>query len=170
MTPLSESRLTPHTQYVKSIETHGSEPLSLESLTGFFEYLYDVATPTGSGWFIIANLYGGGDSVITSFPPSTDPSSTSSYAGRDAGYVWQLYGQTATTLPPFIDDIVGFIAGMVDAFGAEVADLPAYPAYADTEFDQAASQERYWGAGAERLRGIKAVLDPKGIVYNPQGF
>lgn len=108
--------------------------------------------------------------MITSFPPSTDPSSTSAYAGRDAGYVWQLYAQTNTLLPPFDEDIIGFVAGMVDAFGPEVADLPAYPAYADTEFDRDEAQARYWGEGAARLRDIKAAVDPKGIVYNPQGF
>lgn len=108
--------------------------------------------------------------MITSPPPSTDPSSTSSYAGRDAGYVWQIYGQSANTLPPFNEEIIGFLAGMVDAFGDEVANLPAYPAYADTEYDRDEAQDRYWGAGAARLREIKSAVDPKGIIYNPQGF
>lgn len=116
------------------------------------------------------NLYGGCDSVITSFPPSTDPSSTSSYAGRDAGYVWQLYSNTKDMLPPFDQAIIGFVAGMVDALGPEASDLPAYAPYADTTYSQQEAQDRYWGAGAPRLRSIKAVIDPKGTVFNPQGF
>lgn len=54
--------------------------------------------------------------------------------------------------------------------GAEVANLPAYAPYADTELSQTEAQTRYWGAGVPRLKSIKAAVDPKGILYNPQGF
>lgn len=119
---------------------------------------------------IISNLYGGPGSIITSFPPSTDPSSTSSYAHRDTGYVWQLYAYTANSMPPFDNDIISFVKGMVDSLGPEASNLPAYAPYADTALSQAEAQVRYWGAGVPRLKKIKAQVDPKGILYNPQGF
>lgn len=59
---------------------------------------------------------------------------------------------------------------MVDALGQEAADLPAYAPYADTSYSQTEAQERYWGAGAPRLREIKSVVDQGGVLYNPQGF
>lgn len=72
--------------------------------------------------------------------------------------------------PPFDEGIIGFVAGMVAALGDEASELPAYAPYADTTFTQQEAQDRYWGAGAPRLRDIKAAIDPKGTVYNPQGF
>lgn len=72
--------------------------------------------------------------------------------------------------PPFEAGIINYISGMVDALGEEGANLPGYAPYPDTEFSKEEAQERYWGAGAPRLRAIKAVVDPKGTVYNPQGF
>lgn len=116
------------------------------------------------------NLYGGPGSIITSFPASTDPASTSSYAGRDAGFVWQLYGNTPDSTPPFNVAIINYITGIVASLGEEVARLPAYAPYADTTYSKAEAQERYWGAGAPRLRAIKAAVDQKGTLYNPQGF
>ncbi|KAL0630899.1 hypothetical protein Q9L58_010247 [Maublancomyces gigas] len=157
------------TFYVKSLDTHQCTPLSYAALESLFTYLYTTTPPSNSEWFIIANLYGGSDSVITSFPPSTDPASTSSYAGRDTGYVWQLYGYTEDSLPPFNVDIISFVKGMVDALGDE-GDLPAYAPYADTELTQEEAQVRYWGGGVDRLKAIKAAVDPTGILYNPQGF
>lgn len=58
---------------------------------------------------------------------------------------------------------------MVDALGDE-GDLPAYAPYADTELTQEEAQVKYWGAGVDRLKAIKATVDPAGILYNPQGF
>ncbi|KAL0632705.1 hypothetical protein Q9L58_008398 [Maublancomyces gigas] len=155
--------------YVKSLDTHQAAPLSLAALKTLFTYL-TTAPPSGSAWFIIANLYGGPGSKITSFPPSTDPASTSSYAGRDSGYVWQLYGYVTNTQAPYIPAITGFVKGMVDSLGSEAAGLPAYAPYADTALSQAEAQTRYWGGGVARLKTIKTQVDPKGILYNPQGF
>lgn len=58
---------------------------------------------------------------------------------------------------------------MVDALGPE-GDLPAYAPYPDTELTQEEAQVKYWGAGVDRLKEIKAEVDPKGILLNPQGF
>lgn len=107
--------------------------------------------------------------MINSFPPSTDPSSTSSYLGRDSGYVWQLYGYSANP-PAFNQAIIPYVKGMVTSLGAEAANLPAYAPYADTELSQSDAQTRYWGAGVPRLKSIKLAFDPKGILLNPQGF
>lgn len=178
LSPSSLPSLSPHLhtqantqqQYVKSIETHQHTPLSRNAMLSFFVYVANAPVPAGSDWFIIINLYGGGDSVITSFPPSTDPSSTSSYAGRDTAYVWQLYGNMANLSPPFNGAIITYISGMVSALGSEAAGLPGYAPYPDTEFTREEAQARYWGDGAPRLRAIKADVDPKGTVYSPQGF
>jgi FAD/FMN-containing dehydrogenase len=158
------------TFYVKSIDTDQSTSLPLAAYTGLFNYLYSTTAPNNSQWFIIVNLYGGTGSIITSFPPSTDPSSTSSYAGRNSGYVWQIYGYTSNSQPPFPNSIITFITGIVNSMGSSVANLPAYPAYADTQLTQSQAQTRYWGASVPRLKTIKAAWDPKGILYNPQGF
>lgn len=81
-----------------------------------------------------------------------------------------MYGYTANSQPPFDPKIITFITGIVNSLGPEAANLPAYAPYADTELTQAQAQVRYWGAGVPRLKSIKAQVDPKGILYNPQGF
>jgi FAD/FMN-containing dehydrogenase len=135
-----------------------------------FDYLYNTSPPGGVEWMVIANLYGGPGSIINSFPPSTDPNSTSSYGDRDSGYVWQFYAYTGNSQPPFNPGIITFVQNMVEALGAEAKDLPAYAPYADPELSQAEAQIRYWGEGVARLKAIKSQVDPKGILYNPQGF
>lgn len=59
---------------------------------------------------------------------------------------------------------------MVAALGPEAKSLPAYAPYADPELSRADAQTRYWGAGVPRLKAIKQAVDPKGTLYNPQGF
>jgi len=159
----SLARLTDGRQYAKSLVTKERAPLSLPALTALFEHLYAVSptVPGGSSWLVIANLYGGPGSAINAVAAGT-----SSYAHRDAGYVIQFYvGAT-----PFDEAIVALTKGMVDALGAEAADLPAYAPYADPELDRTQAQTRYWGGGVARLRAIKARVDPRGVLYNPQGF
>ncbi|KAF8537005.1 hypothetical protein BDD12DRAFT_746446 [Trichophaea hybrida] len=158
------------TFYAKSVVTHESAPLSPKALKGLFNYLYTTTPPGGAQWFIISNLEGGPGSVIDSFPPNTDPHSTSSYAHRDTGYVLQLYGFTANSKPPFNSGIINFVKGMVDSMGPEAANLPAYAPYADPELSVADAHVRYWGGGVRRLMKIKKEVDPKGVLYNPQGF
>lgn len=158
------------TFYAKSIDTKESATLSITALQGLFKYLFTTTPPGGAQWFILANLYGGPGSVINSFPPSTDPSSTSCYANRDGGYVWQFYAFTGNSQPPFNPAIITFVENMVGSLGAEAAGLPAYAPYADPQFTQTEAQVRYWGAGVPRLKAIKSQVDPKGILYNPQGF
>lgn len=84
--------------------------------------------------------------------------------------MWQIYGYAANSLPPFNDNVIPFIKGIVDALGAEGANLPAYAPYADTGFSREEAQVRYWGAGVPRLMAVKAAYDPMGILFNPQGF
>jgi hypothetical protein len=144
--------------------------LSLTALNSMFTYLYTNPAPPNTWWMIISNLYGGPGSVINSFPPSTDPASTSSYADRDSGYVLQFYGSTASTQPPFNNQIMTYVKSMVGALGDEVKNLPAYAPYNDPELTRAEAQQKYWGAGVPRLKAIKSQVDPKGILYNPQGF
>ncbi|CCX30517.1 hypothetical protein FPQ18DRAFT_312236 [Pyronema domesticum] len=158
------------TFYAKSITTKESAPLSLTALNSMFAYLYTNPAPPNTWWMIISNLYGGPGSVINSFPPSTDPASTSSYADRDSGYVLQFYGSTASTRPPFNNQIMTYVKSMVGSLGDEVKNLPAYAPYNDPELTRAEAQQKYWGAGVPRLKAIKSQVDPKGILYNPQGF
>ncbi|KAI5818346.1 hypothetical protein BZA77DRAFT_277506 [Pyronema omphalodes] len=158
------------TFYAKSIITKESTPLSLTALNSMFNYLYTHPAPPNTWWMIISNLYGGLGSVINSYPPSTDSASTSSYANRDSGYVLQFYGSTASTQPPFNNQIMTFVKSIVRALGEEAENLSAYAPYSDPELTQAEAQQRYWGASVPRLKTIKSQVDPKGILYNPQGF
>ncbi|KAI5789793.1 hypothetical protein FPQ18DRAFT_339187 [Pyronema domesticum] len=128
------------TFYAKSISTKESAPLSLTALNSMFTYLY------------------------------TNPAPPNTYADRDSGYVLQFYGSTASTQPPFNNQIMTYVKSMVGALGEEVENLPAYAPYSDPELTRAEVQLKYWGAGVPRLKAIKSQVDPKGILYNPQGF
>ena len=152
--------------------TKEATPLSLAAFQGLAAYLLDTnKLPQNVDWFIISNLYGGPGSIINSFPPSTSPSSTSSYAHRDSGYVWQFYANTALDIPAPSGSIVGYLKAMVASLGPEAANLPAYAPYADPELgvgDDA--HNRYWGAAVPRLKTIQKAFDPKDILYSPQGI
>lgn len=160
--------LTP-LQYAKSVVTDESAPLSRQAISGYFNYLFKPA-PSGITYFVIVNLYGGTGSAINALPPPTDPKSTSSYAHRRSGYVWQLYASTAAPPPPPGPGLITFVEGMVDSLGPEAKNLAAYAPYADPQLSRADAQTRYWGASVPRLKALKKAFDPKGILYNPQGF
>ena len=100
---------SPHdTFYATSTFVSAAEPMTANASDALFEYVYGQGTNTGVQWFTIFDLYGGGDSAVSS--RDTD---YSAFDARDALYSIQYYG----TIPPSVSDADGiaFVQGMKKA-------------------------------------------------------
>lgn len=150
------------TFYAKSIVTKASTPLSLAALQGLSTYLTYTTPPSGSGWMVIWDLYGGPGSAF-----SAKAQSSSSFPHRDAGYVGQFY---AWNYNGWVPQTINHVKGMVDALGSEVSGLGAYAPYTDPELGTEA-KTRYWGAaGVTRLQALRQTWDATDLWLSPQGF
>ncbi|KAI5792006.1 hypothetical protein EDC01DRAFT_706804 [Geopyxis carbonaria] len=154
------------TFYAKSLVTAEARPLSLAALQRLTAYLYGTAAPGGVSYMVIFNLYGGPGSRINE--PAAGSAAAGAYAHRDGGYVVQCYADVLSG--GWRDAVVGYVNGMVGSMGAEASALPAYAPYADPQLAREEAQRRYWGDGVARIAAVKRQYDPKGVVYNPQGF
>ena len=102
-------------------------------------------------------VYGGAISSI--------PADATAFAHRDAFLVYQFYANTANQLPPFPDDGVSFVNGMLTAL--EPQPRAAYPNYIDPILSSNDWQSLYFGSNIDRLKKIKEDIDP-GNVFNFQ--
>ena len=156
--------------YAKSLVLPEDGPFTLESLKSFFQYIIDkgIANKPAS-WFSIINLYGGPGSVI-----NTVPATASSYSDRTALWVIQNYGFLPTNVLPFPDNTVDpFVAGLNDAItrAQPGTKFTGYLNYVDYKLTAAEAHEQYYGKETyKKLLGIKKVVDPKRVFWNPQAI
>ncbi|KAL7267896.1 hypothetical protein RUND412_009501, partial [Rhizina undulata] len=158
------------TFFVKSLVTPESQPLTKDALVNFFNYLQTHGENYTNDWFIIVNLYGGGDSLINVPPPSTSPNSTSSFAHRDSLFVFQFYANTPTHEPPFDYNMEPFLGEMVKSLidkmpGAEFA---GYANYVDPTLKVDTAHKLYYMGGYEKLKAIKEEVDKDMVFWFPQ--
>ena len=95
--------------YATSTFVSEEEPMSQSASDALFEYFYGPGTNTAVEWFAIFDLYGGGDSAVTSVGPDHN-----AFNGRDALYSIQYYGTIPNNTVSDADGIA-FIQGMKEA-------------------------------------------------------
>ena len=160
--------------FAKSVVTNASDPLSVSTMTNYFQYIIDngVNNKLGNGnsWFTIMNLYGGPDSQINAVPADS-----SAYSDRSALWVVQHYARTSNTGSQFPQGEVDFLNGLnnalenVQANGNGNATLRAYQNYVDPTLSASQAHSQYYGdATYQRLLGIKNQVDPAKVLMNPQ--
>ena len=161
--------------YAKSVVTPASSPLTLQSMTSYFQYMISHGLPStlgqGNSWFSIMNLYGGPDSQIN--VPSPD---SSAYSDRSALWVIQHYARTSNTGSPFPGTELAFLDGLNAALEDDQsaknggnATFSAYQNYVDPTLSASDAHELYYGQETYgRLVGIKRAYDPAGVLWNPQ--
>ncbi|KAM0183970.1 hypothetical protein ACHAPF_000415 [Botrytis cinerea] len=155
------------TFYAKSVVTRNAEPLTSTQLTSYFTYILNQGRSAPSPWYTIIDLYGGADSQIN--VPSSD---SSAYSDRDAHWVFQNYGFTSNSLPPYDDAITPFVDSLNSALSAGASsDFGAYLNYVDPELSATdAAMLGYGQTTYDKLLAIKQTVDPNEVFWNPQSI
>lgn len=164
--PLGSAYDEHDTFYAKSLVTKQDEPLSPAAIKSYWQYIIDTQ---GQGpWFSIINLYGGPGSAINAVPADA-----SAYSDRSSLWVFQNYGYTENHLPPFPDSITTLIDGMNDAITKVQTDgdFGGYINYVDPDLTATEAAQQYYGVETyDKLVGIKVVVDPQVVFWNPQAI
>ncbi|TGO58390.1 hypothetical protein BOTNAR_0182g00280 [Botryotinia narcissicola] len=155
------------TFYAKSVVTKNAEPLTSAQLTSYFTYILNQGRSAPSPWYTIIDLYGGADSQIN--VPSSD---SSAYSDRDAHWVFQNYGFTSNSLPPYDDAITPFVDSLNSALSAGASsDFGVYLNYVDPELSaNDAAMLGYGQTAYNKLLAIKRTIDPNEVFWNPQSI
>ncbi|KAK6333960.1 hypothetical protein TWF696_002471 [Orbilia brochopaga] len=155
------------TFFAKSLVTSQSSPLTLESMKSFFNYAATKgpdAANQGLPWFVIINLYGGGDSAIT----NSALLDQSSYGHRDTLWNFQLYATINSLTPTSNSSAVDFVNGF-DQSVRRTGD-GAYVNYADPTLSRDESHTLYYGGQYTKLTEMKKKWDPKQVFWYPQSI
>ena len=164
--PLGSAYTYHDTFYAKSVVTREAQPLTSASMSSFFTYM--ISNRGQGPFFSIVDLYGGPGSAIN--VPSSD---SSAYSDRDALWVFQNYGRTSNSEPPFDPAIIGLIDGLNDAITDPQpgGDFTAYLNYVDPDLNATTAAELYYGKETyDKLLGIKMDVDPSALFWNPQSI
>ncbi|KAE9373757.1 Glucooligosaccharide oxidase [Stipitochalara longipes BDJ] len=164
--PLGSAYTYHDTFYAKSVVTREAQPLTTASMSSFFTYM--ISNRGKGPFFSIVDLYGGPGSQI-----NVPPSDSSAYSDRDALWVFQNYGRTANSQPPFDPALTGLIDGLNDAITNPQpdGDFTAYLNYVDPDLSATTAAQLYYGTETyDKLVGIKTNVDPNFLFWNPQAI
>jgi len=149
------------TFFTKSIVT--TQVDSNESIASWINYLANNGSHSDTQWFAQVDLYGGGQSAI-----SAVPANATAFAHRDAFLVYQLYASAPGLVPPYPEDGIAFVDGMVSTLVPDPTG--AYPNYIDPTLTQSEWRQLYFGAHVKRLEQIKREVDPGNVFRFEEGF
>ncbi|KAL9604123.1 MAG: hypothetical protein Q9219_000711 [cf. Caloplaca sp. 3 TL-2023] len=152
--------------FAKSVVVPQSGPLTQATWTAYFDYMIKNGVNAANPWFSIINLYGGPDSQI-----NAKASSFSAYSDRSALWVIQHYGYTGNTGAPFPGGILTFVNGLNTAITSAQpgTTFPGYSNYVDPSLTPQQAHAAYFDAETyAKLLGIKGVVDPGKVFWNPQ--
>ncbi|KAJ6469253.1 glucooligosaccharide oxidase [Mycena sanguinolenta] len=156
---------SPNTFYTKSLMTPSGAPMSQAAITAFVTYMANQGFTSDTDWFVEVELYGGTNSAI-----NTVPLDSTAFAKRDTLFTIQFYASSSNSYPPYPKDGFSFLDGMVASI---VNNSPsnwnygAYLNYIDDRLTNAANL--YYGSHYQRLKSLKAALDPKDTFRFPVG-
>ncbi|KAE8440923.1 hypothetical protein EG329_006320 [Mollisiaceae sp. DMI_Dod_QoI] len=164
--PLGHLYTKHDTFYAKSVVSREDEPLTHASLLSYWTYM--IANQGKGPFFSIINLYGGPGSAINAVSPDE-----SAYSDRTSLWVFQNYGYTANSLPPWDPAITPLIDGLNDAITNPQpdGDFTAYLNYVDPDLAPATAHQEYYGASTyDKLLALKTQYDPALVFWNPQAI
>ncbi|KAJ7646906.1 glucooligosaccharide oxidase [Roridomyces roridus] len=149
---------THDTFYAKSLVVPASSPLTPSALSAFATHAFFAPIPSSLSWFVQFELWGGGNSAISSLPADA-----TAYPHRSHLWTIQFYARSTTTSWPKTGE--GYVNGMVSAItndaGMAGTVFGAYANYLDPELS--GWQEMYYAGNYARLEQMRMGVDPKGV-------
>ncbi|PLN80611.1 FAD-binding domain-containing protein [Aspergillus taichungensis] len=144
--------------YSKSRSFTEKSLMSPEDIDRLFEFVDNTDKGTAL-WFAIFDFQGGAINDV--------PQNATAFAHRDTliwlqSYAINLLGEVKQETFDFLDrfnDVT--VAG-----NAASVPYEAYPGYVDARLEQ--PQQAYWGSNLDRLKKIKAAIDPDNVFRHPQ--
>ncbi|KAJ7121243.1 glucooligosaccharide oxidase [Mycena crocata] len=146
------------TFFAKSLVVPALSPLTDAALSALATYF--AKTKTSLSWFVQFELWGGGDSTISSIPIDG-----TAYPHRKHHWNIQFYASSTTTWPA---QGTSFLNGMVDAITNTMkgTTFGAYANYLDPEL--AGWRSKYYAGNYARLATIQKQFDPHGVFKKAQ--
>ena len=138
-------------------------------MSSYFSYIATNGPHHPALWFSELNLLGGPGSLINK-PPAA--AANAAYSERGALWVVQHYSETPTASSGGAKVAIDFITGLNSAMENAMPGTAfgGYLNYVDPELSAAQAHGLYYSERAyDRLVGIKKVVDPDDLFYNPQG-
>ncbi|KAG7090180.1 hypothetical protein E1B28_011787 [Marasmius oreades] len=152
------------TFYAKSLMTpEDGQLLTEDAFNGLLKYLAEEGYDSDTFWHVEMELYGGRNSAINAVPLDA-----TAFGHRNTLFTFQPYASTGDLLPPFDNDIFGFVDGMVSSITDRMPNDWAWGGYAnyiDSRLDD--WQHRYYGQHYERLQALKKSVDPANTFHFP---
>ncbi|KAJ7693419.1 FAD-binding domain-containing protein [Mycena rosella] len=162
----------PSTTYVQQrswvaalTEVNGGSPLSTlgkPDVVPLAQYFANAQIPNTMSWFIQFELWGGGDSVISSLPANA-----TAYPHRAHLWTIQFYARSTTSWPAQGTD---FVNSMVSAItnSMQGTTFGAYANYLDPEL--IGWRNKYYAENYGRLASLQKMYDPRGVFMKAQNI
>ncbi|KAJ6489555.1 glucooligosaccharide oxidase [Mycena vitilis] len=162
--PLS-TKGTPDTHdtfFAKSLVVPTASPLTDAALSALGTYFAETQVPNTLSWFIQFELWGGGNSVISSLP-----SDETAYPHRAHLWTIQFYARSTTVWP---EQGTAFVNGMVSAItnSMDGTTFGAYANYLDPVLE--GWQHKYYAGNYARLAALQTKFDPHGVFMKAQNI
>jgi len=158
---LTTLRIQVETFYSKSLVTTELPAAAIQEAA---DYWISKARSNSRDWFLILDMYGGENSAITRVP-----NNATSYPYRgDYLFLYQFYDRVWTGSYPsngfsFLD---GWVKSITDRLTVDQWGM--YINYADPTMSRKDAQDVYFRTSLDRLKQIKAQVDPTELFYYPQ--
>ncbi|KAJ6509417.1 glucooligosaccharide oxidase [Mycena vitilis] len=150
------------TFYAKSLVVSMESPLTSDSLVALAKYFTTTSVPDTFSWFIQFELWGGGDSYISSVS-----STETAYPHRNHHLTCQFFGRTTG---PWSSQGTAFVDGLANSVTDSMKEtrFGGYANYLDPEL--AGWREKYYAGNYARLAKIRNGVDPSQVFMKPQNI
>ncbi|KAJ6631164.1 FAD-binding domain-containing protein [Mycena sp. CBHHK59/15] len=150
------------TFFAKSLVIPTSAPLTSDAFSALAKYFTTTPLPDSLSWFIQFELWGGGDSAISSVPAAA-----TAFPHRAHHITTQFYVRSTGS---WSTQGTAFGNGLVSAITSAMEGRPfgAYANYIDPELS--GWREKYYAGNYERLAAIQAEVDPSGVFMKAQNI
>ena len=148
----------PRSMYLQALVLRADQPFTYESAYALYEHTTLAFNRTDMTKFGFLDLWGGA-------PARAITDDATSYAHADSQWLIRWEGRSTTTQWPAdgIEYLQNGFRPFEEQLKKEGVPLRGFVNYRDTELTEAQWSERLYGAHYEKMKQIKAEVDPRGV-------